>query len=510
LIVRNAVLAVALVATAMPAGAQNAGTTIEVVALRSALPGLNGAASTTASDIASTVAQALGPLAPDLRITVAPSGTQLILAGSPASLVLAKQLIDRLDVAQKLVVLDTQVLEIDESVAKNLGLSFTEPIVSTTYAEITPPNNPDGSPQQLLGFGPLTRTPLSLGFQLNLLIQNGKGRVLANPRITTVSGRTATIRAGDTISIQTTTGGGTGTIATTQLQTFQTGVTLDITPIVNADDAIGVLLHPTVNSETGLLNGIPQISTRDTQTTVMLHDNETLIIGGLIQDSTTRNETKIPVLGDLPLIGKIFRDSVSSYTRNELVITVTPHVVVPGERNAFAGRDLPHAPALDAPPIVVPLSGASGAPPSPTAMPPSATFTTSDRSAGVAAPSASASAAAVGPAASTAADTFVYSAPPALGDASPRFLHATIMPLALRPGRIIHAVATTAGDVRSVVLLVGSTTYSLAGTANGRWETTAAYQAPQGSLAPGVTASLVATLGDGRTVKLEVPLVLAP
>jgi len=155
--------------------------------------------------------------------------------------------------------------------------------------------------------------------------------VLANPRITTISGRTASIRAGDTISIQTTAGGGAGTVATTQLQTFQTGVTLDITPIVNAGDFISVLLHPTVNSETGLLNGIPQISTRDTQTTVALHDGETLIIGGLIQESNTRNETKIPLLGDLPLVGPVFRDGQVSNDRNELIITVTPHIIVPGD-----------------------------------------------------------------------------------------------------------------------------------------------------------------------------------
>ena len=163
----------------------------------------------------------------------------------------------------------------------------------------------------------------------------------SDPRITTISGRTASIRAGDTISIQTTAGGGAGTVATTQLQTFQTGVTLDITPIVNADNFISVLLHPTVNSETGLLNGIPQISTRDTQTTVALHDGETLIIGGLIQEDNTLNETKIPLLGDLPLVGPAFKNSQVSNQRNELVITVTPHIISPGDPQIFSDRNLP-------------------------------------------------------------------------------------------------------------------------------------------------------------------------
>jgi type II secretory pathway component GspD/PulD (secretin) len=315
----------------------------EVYTLRAALPGVNGAASTSAVDIASTVTQALAVAAPDLRITVVPNANQLIISGSPSSTQVARQLIDQLDVAQKLVVLDTQVLELDESVSKNLGLSFTEPVISTNYSEVTPPNDAAGNAQRLLGLAPLTRTPLSLGLTLNLAIASGHGRVLANPRITTISGRTASIRAGDTISIQTTAGGGAGTVATTQLQTFQTGVTLDITPIVNAGNFISVLLHPTVNSETGLLNGIPQISTRDTQTTVALRADETLIIGGLIQENNTRTETKIPLLGDLPLVGPAFRNAQVDNERNELVITVTPHIIEPGAPQAFSQRGLPAA-----------------------------------------------------------------------------------------------------------------------------------------------------------------------
>ena len=168
--------------------------------------------------------------------------------------------------------------------------------------------------------------PIQFSATLNLLISNGKARVLADPRITTLSGRTATIRAGDTLSILTTTGGGTGTIATQQLQSFQTGVTLDITPIITNNGELTVALHPVVNSLTGLFNNIPEISTRDTQTTVHLRDNETLVIGGLIQENSQRTESKIPLLGSLPLIGGTFRNNNTTSTRNELIIVVTPHI----------------------------------------------------------------------------------------------------------------------------------------------------------------------------------------
>jgi type II secretory pathway component GspD/PulD (secretin) len=318
---------------------------IEVVSLKAAAPGLNGAPSSSATDIATTVTQALQGQAPDLRITVPPNATQLVLAGSPYAIRLAKGLIQQLDVEQKLVVLDTEILEVDESAAKNLGLSFSSPVVSSTFTETAPVAPDGGTPPPFLQFQPLGRTPLSFGLSLNLLIQNGKGRVLADPRITTISGRTATIRAGDNIAILTTTGGGTGTVATTQLQTFQTGVTLDITPVVNAGNFITVALHPTVNSLAGISNGIPQIATRDTQTTVAMREDETLVIGGLIQDTTTRSDTKIPLLGDLPLVGRAFRNQSLNYSRNELIITVTPHVITPGARFVSPGPPLPAIPA---------------------------------------------------------------------------------------------------------------------------------------------------------------------
>ena len=75
---------------------------------------------------------------------------------------------------------------------------------------------------------------------------------------------------------------------------------------------------------------VPQISTRDTQTTVALRENQTLVIGGLIQDNTQRTESKVPLLGDLPLVGRLFRDETLNGVSNELIITVTPHVVTPG------------------------------------------------------------------------------------------------------------------------------------------------------------------------------------
>lgn len=143
-------------------------------------------------------------------------------------------------------------------------------------------------------------------------------------------------------ALLTTTGGGTGTVANTQVQSFQTGVTLDITPVVNDGDYITVTLHPSVNSIAAIsAAGVPNIQTRDTTTTVGLHDGETIVIGGLIEDLDSRSVQKIPFLGDIPLLGRaLFTYQNVQHTRNELIVTVTPHIVRAGENGGIGASVL--------------------------------------------------------------------------------------------------------------------------------------------------------------------------
>ncbi len=332
------------------------GTETEVLNLHAAVPGLNGAPSTSASDIATTVQSALSSAAPDLKVTVPPNSTQLVLTGSQYSIKLAKDLINQLDTAPLIVALDTEVLEVDEGVSKQLGLKFPTAALSTQFTETTPAAPSDGSTAPpLIGLQPITRTPLTLQAQLDFLITNHKARILEDPRLTTISGRTASLRAGETINILTTTGGGTGTVATTQVQSFQTGVTLDITPVVNANNYITVSLHPSVNTFAGNNGGVPQIQTRDATTTVGLQDGQTLVIGGLIEDDVTHDTQKIPFFGDIPILGNLFRDTSVQYSRNELIVTVTPHVVEAGENgNVQTGPALPAIPTPEALPTLQP------------------------------------------------------------------------------------------------------------------------------------------------------------
>lgn len=528
----------------------------DIYTLKYALPGQNGAPSTSAADLATMVTQTLALQAPDLHVNAAANSAQLILTGNPYSIKLARDLISRLDVPQHLVVLDTEILEVDENTAKNLGLQLSSITggafgFGTVFSEVQPTPDPNtGIAPPLKRLQPLARTAIGFIAQLNLAIEHGSARVLADPRITTLSGHTATIRAGDNISIQLQAGGGPGTIATTQIQTFQTGVTLDITPIVNDEGLITVALHPVVNSLTGILNGIPQISTRDTQTTVALRENETLVIGGLIQDNTQRTESRIPVLGDLPLVGHLFRNETLNGNRNELIISVTPHILVPGQPMVYPGPPLPAIPTPQplpklppgtlfpvgaATPMAVPSPfPAMTAPPTPPLLIHQPSMGASTSAAAAPLPTSKASiTATAGPNATTAptsplpsptssppvafaqTNTFTFGSPPTSNFAAPsdavRIYYATLSPTLLNYGKPVNIVVITSTNVTQVSLAYNGISISVPQAGPGQWQgsvpfTLIGQPAPSGT----ISLSLLATKPDGTQAMIPVPVTIVP
>lgn len=479
--------------------------TMQIITLKAAIPSANAGPSTNASDIATAVTQFLAPTSPDLHITVPANSNQLMIAGNPYTIRLAKQLIDQLDVAPPQVVLDTEILEVDETVAKNFGLTFNTPALSTTYSEI-PPTPPPGqsNPPPLLGFQPVTRTALSAQFTLNFLIQNGDARVLADPRITTISGRTASIRAGDTSYILTQTGGGAGSVATTQLQPFQTGVTLDITPVVNAGNSISVTLHPSVSSLAGTAFNLPEIATRDTQTTVTLLDNQTLVIGGLIEDTYSRTDTKTPILGDIPLVGRLFHNVNVTHNKNELIIVVTPHIAAPGSPGLAPGPALPSLPTPQPLPTLPPntmLPIPSGQLPTPSL--PSITSTPKPTPTGSASPSTQTN------------NVFTFGAVPASTYAGPndpvKIFYATFSPTELQSGTFVQVSVITTTNVNRITVGYGGYATQLAPTTPGQWQ--AAFDFIPGDIPLGqrsVALTLTAYRVDGVSTDISIPVTIVP
>jgi type II secretory pathway component GspD/PulD (secretin) len=492
---------------------QSVGGSTELVTLKSFVPG----PAQGGVDAVAAITQAIQVIAADVRVVQLATPGQVALLGPPASVRLAREFIDKVDVVPPLVVLDTEILEVDESSAKNLGLQLGAAAVSTTFTEMQPAVNPDGTPPHLGRFQAFSRTPVSFTAQLNLLVQKGKGRVLADPRITTLSGRTASIRAGDTISILTTTAGNAGTIATTQVQSFQTGVTLDITPVVSPDGGVTVWLHPVVNSLIGTNGGVPEISTRDTQTTVHLHDDETLVIGGLIQENETRTTTKLPLLGDLPLLGRVFRNDNVQGQRNELIIVVTPHIVKPG--TPMPGP-VPHAMPT---PQRLPTLPPNAQLPIPNGQLPNTVSVRREipRAGETDAPTTPAADARVTPvpvatpSAFAQTNVFTFGAPPQSNFAKPtepvQIFYATLSPTVVTNGTQLRVASVTTTNATAVRLTIGGMSVSLGRTGAGQWQGTLPFPSSAvGSGQSNVTLQLVATRSDGGSATIPIPVNVAP
>lgn len=175
--------------------------------------------------------------------------------------------------------------------------------------------------------------PTEFFTSLRALVTQGKARVHANPRIATVSGQRASIFVGKQryLSTPESIGGGRGEgdYFFRQTNFIDVGVRLDITPWTGGNGEITLSIMPEVSniSELDRETGMPVLSTRRAQTTVRVKDGETIVIGGLTQRQEYQTRTKIPLLGDLPILGSLFQGTKTNRINSELLIFVTPHVL---------------------------------------------------------------------------------------------------------------------------------------------------------------------------------------
>lgn len=242
--------------------------------------------------------------------------------------------VDRSTVGQTGVVqVDVKVVEVNRNVLKQAGVSFSAGKSSSSGSFGTTQTFLNGlSTATNFGsfYGSIARGAFSLSATLDLLQTNGLGRVLAAPTLVALSGQSASFLAGGEIPVPQSGGLGTTTIVYKPY-----GVGLTLTPTVLSQNRIALKVAPEAsdldytNAVTVDSVSVPAITTRRADTTVELGDGESFVIGGLVSRSTTAAVDKVPLLGDLPIIGAFFRDLKYSSTEKELIIVVTPHLVKP-------------------------------------------------------------------------------------------------------------------------------------------------------------------------------------
>lgn len=170
--------------------------------------------------------------------------------------------------------------------------------------------------------------------------------VLSNPLISTVSGQEAKLEVLEKVpyiqastSIDSSAGGG-GVSSTQQIDFKDTGVRLKVTPTVGGDDIIEMKVEPEVLELVDFIVGTPVIDERRVTTTVYVQNNQTIVLAGLLREGSIHREDKVPVLGDIPVLGHLFRGESSLTEKRELLVFLTPHLLGPGSEShkGFQGQ----------------------------------------------------------------------------------------------------------------------------------------------------------------------------
>lgn len=247
------------------------------------------------------------------------------------------------DVRSQTVQVEVRIVEFSRNVLKEAGISLSSygpnsrgfSFLNTSASSLSQAFN------LVLGFGNANQGR-GLDLTLRLLQGNGLARVLAEPTLVATSGQSASFLSGGELPVPVPQALGTTTI---QYKPF--GIGLTVTPTVLSNERIALKVAPEASdldyTNALSINGtpVPSITTRRADTSVELGDGESFIIGGLVSRTTLSNASKVPLLGDLPVIGLLFRQGSYRMTEKELVIMVTPHLVRPIARGTDLSARLP-------------------------------------------------------------------------------------------------------------------------------------------------------------------------
>lgn len=249
----------------------------------------------------------------------------LVMKDTPDAVRLAEKLIEAQDLADPEVVLELEVLEISSSRAQELGVRFPERVQFQSPASLAAAATIVRASDGLTGF---IATPALL---VNLKQQDGSTNVLANPRIRVKNREKAKIHIGDKVPVITTTS--TANVGVSASVSYlDVGLKLDVEPTIQLDGEVVIkagLEVSNISKEVAVTGGglAYQVGTRNASTVLRLRDGETQVLAGLIQDEERVTANRLPGLGNLPLLGRLFSNNNENRSKTEIVLLITPRIV---------------------------------------------------------------------------------------------------------------------------------------------------------------------------------------
>ncbi|HEY4713523.1 MAG TPA: type IV pilus secretin PilQ, partial [Aquirhabdus sp.] len=177
--------------------------------------------------------------------------------------------------------------------------------------------------------GIMSISDVMLDLTLSALQADGKGEVIATPKVLTLDKQKARVAAGTTIPYQQSTSSGATSIAFVNAE-----LSLEVTPSITPDGRVQMDLLVNADSVGDAApNGQLTINTNRLQTNVLVDDGQTVVLGGIFQNQISNSTTKVPFLGDLPYLGRLFRHTLQSNNKQEMLIFVTPRLVNNASKN---------------------------------------------------------------------------------------------------------------------------------------------------------------------------------
>jgi MSHA biogenesis protein MshL len=247
---------------------------------------------------------------------------------------------------QRQVAIQAKVIEVELNDSYSGGINWNNVFSSANNAVSVTQRLAPTSSQGAFTIGVNIRSFTGL---LDAFATQGKVNVISSPRVTAMNNEPAVMRVGTqdvffvtNAQVDATTGRILQTVVTPQQITE--GVVLSVTPQISADGIITMSITPSITERTGqaisrLGDTVPIVSVRETDTLVRVREGETIVIGGLMQERTTVDKTKVPILGDVPLVGGLFRRDEKTRRKTDLVILLTPTLMTPSEIVSQAIRD---------------------------------------------------------------------------------------------------------------------------------------------------------------------------
>lgn len=269
----------------------------------------------------------------------------LIVRDIAANVELISEVISKLDQTTPQVLIEAKIVETTLNNTENLGIDWvmqatisgstrphTWPFTTSTSNKYAKDDSFPGAESTAFTYGTLDFSQLQA--VLELLHTRTDTNILSNPRIVTLDNQPAKIVVGSQYPIpQYTYNEEQASLQVNGWEYKDIGIIFEVTPHVNNAGFVTLELFPKVTAILDYVTventSLPRLSTEEARTSVMIKDGETLVIAGLIKDQVTEVKKKVPLLGDIPLLGLIFQKKETTVIKTDLLIFLTPHIITP-------------------------------------------------------------------------------------------------------------------------------------------------------------------------------------